>query len=164
MDNFNNTDTEVDFLDELSPLSAPIVENPAQPPIAYADLPLGSFITISSIICFKRFDTRFLNGIGEANVSRTLGQIRELTGFRDLCTIVWENSDTMSFETKKRNFFFGRRQNLQIILEYCILSDLDLKDTSGELDESDIMMIEEFHRIFNFYKREKPFKLVMTIC
>ena len=155
MSNFNETGTEVDFLDELSQLSAPLVENPAQPPIAYADLPMGSFITIRSDICFKRFDTRFLAGIGDANVSRTLGQIRELTSFRDLCAIVWDNSDTMSVETKKRNFFFGRRQNLQTILEYCILSDLEMKETSGELDESDLMMVEEFHKIFNFYKKEK---------
>ena len=32
---------------------------------------------------------------------------------------------------------------------------MDLKDNTGELDESDIMMVEEFHRIFNFYKKEK---------
>ena len=57
MDDYNN-DTEVDFLDELSPLSAPIVDIPTQPPIAYADLPKGSFITISSTTCFKRFETR----------------------------------------------------------------------------------------------------------
>ena len=155
MNNFNEIGTEVDFLDELSQLSAPLVENPAQPPIAYADLPMGSFITIRSDICFKRFDIRFLAGIGDANVSRTLGQIRELTCFRDLCAIVWDNSDTLSVETKKRNFFFGRRQNLQTILEYCILSDLEMKETSGELDESDLMMVEEFHKMFNFYKKEK---------
>ena len=30
-------------------------------------------------------------------------------------------------------------------MEYCILSNLDMADTSGgELDESDIMMVEEF--------------------
>ena len=157
MNTFNEIETEVDFLDELSQLSAPLVENPAQPPIAYADLPMGSFITIRSDICFKRFDIRFLAGIGDANVSRTLGQIRELTSFRDLCSIVWDNSDTLSAETKKRNFFFGRRQNLQTILEYCIFSDLEMKETSGELDESDLMMVEEFHKIFNFYKKENNF-------
>ena len=56
---------------------------------------------------------------------------------------------------QKGDFFFGRRQNLQIPLEDCILSDMDMKDTTGELDESDIMTVEEFHRIFNFYKKEK---------
>ena len=116
-------------------MSAPLLENPIQPLIAYADLPMCSFITISSDICFKRFDTRFLAGIGDANVARILGQIRELTGFKDLCAIVWDNSDTLSMETKKRNFFFGRRQNLQMIFQYCILSDLEMKETSGELDE-----------------------------
>ena len=58
----------------------------------------------------------------------------------------------MSFDNKKRNFFFGRWQNIQIALEYCILSGMDMKDTTGELDESDIMMVEEFHRIYNFDK------------
>ena len=106
MDNYNN-DTEVDFLDDLSLLSAPIVDIPTQLPIAYADLLLGSFITISSTTCFKRFERRFLNGIGDTNIFRTLGQMRELPDFRDLCTIVWDNSDAMPFDTKKRNFFFG---------------------------------------------------------
>ena len=53
MNTFNEIETEVDFLDELSQLSAPLVENPAQPPIAYADLPMGSFITIRSDILFQ---------------------------------------------------------------------------------------------------------------
>ena len=79
MSNYNN-DTEVDFLDELSPLSEPIMDIPTQPPIAYADRPMGSCITISSVTCFKRFETRFLNGIGDAN------------------------RDTMTFETKNEMF------------------------------------------------------------
>ena len=156
MDNYN-INSEGDFLDELTPLSAALVDIPTQPPSAYTDLPMGSFITISSKTCFKRFEIRFLNGVGDANISRTLGQIRELPIFKDLCTIVWDCSDITSFDNKKRNFFFGRRQNLQIALEYCILSDMDMKDTTGELDESDIMMVEEFHRIYNFYKKEKTF-------
>ena len=59
MDNYNNNYTEVDFLDDFSPLSAPIVDIPTQPPIAYTDLPLGTFMTISSMTCFTRFEQDF---------------------------------------------------------------------------------------------------------
>ena len=69
--------TEVDFLDDVTPLSAALIVFPAQPPIACVDLSPASFITIGSDLCFKKFDIRFLNGVGDANVSRTLGQIRE---------------------------------------------------------------------------------------
>ena len=96
----NNQDTELDFLDDLSQLSAPLMQIATIAPIAYSDLPMGSFITINSVICFKRFETRYLSGVGDANISRTLGQIRELSCFRDLCTIVWDNSDTTTFDTK----------------------------------------------------------------
>ena len=131
MDNYN-INSEGDFLDELTPLSAALVDIPTQPPSAYTDLPIGSFMNISSTTCFKRFEIRFLNGVGDANISRTLGQIRELSIFKDLCTIFWDCSDITSFDNKKRNFFFGRQQNLQIALYYCILSDMDMKDTTGE--------------------------------
>ena len=98
-----NVDSGVDFLDDLILLSSALIDIPAQPPIAYADIPMGSFIAISSVPCFKRFETRFLNGIGNANISRTLGQVQDLepSFFRDLCTIVWDNSDAIPFDTKK---------------------------------------------------------------
>ena len=38
--------TELDFLDELTPLSAPLVDIPTMPPLAYTDLPMGRFIII----------------------------------------------------------------------------------------------------------------------
>ena len=90
---------KLDFLDDFSTLSAPLVQIPTIAPIAYSDLPMGSFITIYSVTCFKRFETRYLNGVGDANISRTLGQIRELSCFRDLCTIIWDNSDAIPFDT-----------------------------------------------------------------
>ena len=43
-------------------------------------------------------------------------------------------------------------------MEYCILSNMKLDEVSrDDLDESDVMhmMIEEFSRILNFYKKEK---------
>ena len=149
-----NADTGVDFLEDLTPLSSALNDLPIQPPNAYMDLPSGSFITISEL-CFKRFEIRFLNGVGEANVSRTLGQIRENSVFRDLCTIVWDNSDTNSIDTKKKNFFFGKRTNQQIALDYCVLSFMEAEEFRSQLDESDLMKMDEFQRILNFYKKQK---------
>ena len=73
----NENNTELDFLDDLTPLSTALIGLPTQPPIAYIDLPPGSFITIGSDLCFKKFEIRLLNGVVNANISRTLGQIRE---------------------------------------------------------------------------------------
>ena len=100
-----------------------------------------------------------MNGVGDPNVSRTLGQIRENSVFRDLCTIVWGNSDAMPFDTKKRNFFFGKRTNMQIAMEYCMLSFIKTEECRSELDESDLMMMDEFQKLFNFYK-VKIFRLM----
>ena len=129
--------TELDFLDELTPMSQAIIPITATPPNAYANLPTGSFIVINGDICFKKFETRYLAGIGEANVSRTLGQIREVSGFRDLTTIVWDNSDTISLDARKKSFFFGKRTNLQLMWEYCYLSKIDLEQSGETLDQSD---------------------------
>ena len=76
--------TELDFLDDRSPLSQALIQTAITPPSAYANLPSGSFIVINSNICFKKFKTRSLAGIGEANISRTLEQIRDTSSFRDL--------------------------------------------------------------------------------
>ena len=48
------------------------------------------FSIINLAICFKTFETRFLAGLGEDYLSRTLEQIRGTSQFRDLCYIVWE--------------------------------------------------------------------------
>ena len=72
--------TDVDFLDDLSPLSQDLIQSIDLPP-AYATVPSGSFVVITSAICFKPFETRFLAGLGEANLSRTLEQIQETSVF-----------------------------------------------------------------------------------
>ena len=95
----------LDFLEDLTPLSQALVQPSATPPSAYSNLPAGSFVVINADICFKKFETRFLAGIGEANVSRTLDQIRETTVFRDLTSIVWDNSDTIPLDSRKRVSF-----------------------------------------------------------
>ena len=90
-----NHPTQIDFLDDLSPLSQPLVQTAINPPTAYASLPASSFSIMNSAICFKIFETRFLAGMGEANLSRTLEQIRGTSMFPDLCSIAWDNSDTI---------------------------------------------------------------------
>ena len=139
-----NAGDGVDFLEDLTPISEALISVPIQLPNAYVDLPSGNFITISSELCFKRFEIRFLNGVGEANISRTLGQIRENSVFRDLCAIVWDNSDANSLDSKKKNIFFGKRTNQQIAFEYCMLSYMETDELRSELDESDRMMMDEF--------------------
>ena len=94
--------------------------------------PPGVSLLSMATFVSKKFETRYLAGIGEANVSRTLGQIREVSGFRDLTTIVWDNSDTISLDARKKSFFFGRRTTLQLMWEYCYLSKIDLEQ-SGRL-------------------------------
>ena len=123
-----------DFLEDLTPLSQALVQPSATPPSAYSNLPTGSFVVImiNADICFKKFETRFLAGIGEANVSRTLEQIRETSVFRDLTSIVWDNSDTISLDSRKKSFFFGKRANLQVMWEYCSLSKIDMEESGDE--------------------------------
>ena len=67
--------TELAFLDDLTPLSQALIQTAITPPPAYANLSPGSFVVINADICFKKFETRFLAGIGEANLSRTLEKI-----------------------------------------------------------------------------------------
>ena len=147
------------FLEDLTPLSQALIQPAATPPSAYANLPTGSFVVINADICFKKFETRFLAGIGEANVSRTLDQIRETTVFRDLTSIVWDYSDTVPLDSRKRSFFFGKRTNLQIMWEYCYLSKVEMETSGEELDRSDIMIVEDFERVREFYNQEKTFKM-----
>ena len=94
--------TGLDFLEDLTPLSQALVQTAIVPPPAYANLPTESFIVINADVCFKKFETRFLAGVGEAILSRTLEQIRETIVFWDLTSIVWDNSDTIPLDSKKR--------------------------------------------------------------
>ena len=145
----------LDILEDLTPLSQSLIQPTATPPSAYVNLPTGSFVVINADFCFKKFETRFLAGIGEANVSRTLDQIREISVFRDLTSIVWDYSDTIPLDSRKRSFFFGKRTNLQVMWEYCYRSKIDLEMSGEELDRSDIMIVEDFERIMEFYNHEK---------
>ena len=139
--------TELDFLDDLSSLSQALIQTAITPPSAYANLPSGSFIVINANICFKKIETRFLAGIGEVNISRTLEQILETSVFRDLTSIVWDNSDTIPLDSRKKSFFFGKWTNLQLMWEYCCLSKIDLEQSGEVLDQSDLMIVEGFKRL-----------------
>ena len=46
----NNDGIELDFMDDLSQLSAPLIQNFTIAPSAYSDLPMGSFITIQLLV------------------------------------------------------------------------------------------------------------------
>ena len=102
--------TELDFLDYLSPLSQALIQTAISPPSAYANLTQWSFVVINAAICFKKFETRFLASIGEANLPRTLEQIRETSVFRDLTSIVWDTSDTIPLDSRKKSFFLWEAQ------------------------------------------------------
>ena len=86
-------------------------------------------------------------------------QIRETSGFRDLTSIVWDYSDTSPLDARKKSFFFGKRTNLQLMWEYCYLSKIDLEQSGEELDQSDLMIVEDFKRLMEFYNRERTFKV-----
>ena len=55
------------------------------------------------------------------------------------------------------NFLFGKQTNLQISMEYCILSALGIEQVRAELYESDVMMVEEFQKSLDLLKVEKSF-------
>ena len=44
---------QIDFLEDLSPLSEALVQTSAGPPTVYANLPSGSFSIINLAVCFK---------------------------------------------------------------------------------------------------------------
>ena len=73
------------------------------------------FITIGSEKCFKVFDNRFCNGMGDLRLSEMLEEIRGTGVFKNLVQIISDNSGTLSNEIRKENFFFGSRYNLKIL-------------------------------------------------
>ena len=67
---------------------------------------------LSMAIFVSKIRDKVLAGIVEANISRTLEKIRDISGFRDLTSIVWDTSDTISLDSRKKSFFF--RKGLQV--------------------------------------------------
>ena len=62
-------------MEDLSSLPQALVQTTASPPSAYANLPLGSFVIIHLSVCFKKIEARYLSGLGDTNLARTLEQI-----------------------------------------------------------------------------------------
>ena len=96
-------------------------------------------------------------------MSRTLDQIRGTSGFRDLCTIVWDNSNTIPLDTIKKNYFL-KRTNLQLMMEYCILSKMEMDESGDELDEGDLMIVEDLKHIGKFCNQEKAIQVCDDDC
>ena len=44
-------------------------------------------------------------------------------------------------------------------MEYCILSKVDMEESGDILDESDLMVVEDFKRIMEFYNCEKKIRI-----
>ena len=76
-----------------------------------------------------------------------------------MTSIVWDNSDTILLDIRKKEFFLGKSNNLKLMFEYCILSKLELEESGEVLDESDLMIVGDFNCIMGFYKREKTIKI-----
>ena len=101
---------QLDFLEDLTPLLQALFQTTIQSPNVSASLPSGSFVIINSAICFKKFETRYANGLGETTLSITLHQIRGTLGFRGLCSIAWDNSNTIPQNTRKGISSLGNAQ------------------------------------------------------
>ena len=53
--------------------------------------------------------------------------------------------------SSRQEFFLGKSNNLKLMLEYCILSKVELEESDEVLDESDLMTVRDFNCILEFY-------------
>ena len=135
------------FLEEFSPRSEALVTVSS---INASTARTGFYITIGTEKCFKPFASKFFEGIGNIGLSGALDEIRGMETFRNLHSIAFENSDSMSFAEREK-FFFGREDNIQVMWDYCILSKLDVEKSSEELDEGDHMHLDNFNIWAEFF-------------
>ena len=95
------------FLEELSPLSEALVSvNIQNANIART----GFYITIGTEKCFKPFASKFFEGVGNVGLSGALDEIRGMETFRNLHSIAFDNSDSISFATKKKRNSFSEEK------------------------------------------------------
>ena len=73
--------------------------------------------------------------------------------FRKLHSMAFDNSDSMSFAAKKEKFSFGREDSIQVMLDYCILSKMEVEKSAEELDEGDHMHLETFNIWVVFFSK-----------
>ena len=105
------------FLEEFSPLlEALVTVNALNASIARS----GFYITIGTERCFKPFASKFFEGTGNVGLSGALDEIRGMETFRNIHSIAFDNSDSMSFAERKEKFFFGKDNNIQVMWDYCI--------------------------------------------
>ena len=83
----------------------------------------GFYITIGTERCFKPFASKFFEGTGNVGLLGALDEIRGMETFRNIHSIAFDNSDSMSFAERKEKFFFGKDNNIQVMWDYCILSN-----------------------------------------
>ena len=136
------------LFDEYDSLSAPLITaNPRTTTAA----PTCVFVTVGSEKCFKLFENRYSRGVGNARLSEVMDEIRGNPVFRDLIQISFDNSGTLSGKDLKEKFFFGHSSNLQIMWEYCSVSKADIELSPGILDDGDLMRLEDFNLLMDFY-------------
>jgi len=144
------------LFDEYDSLSAPLV---TITPRTAAATPTCVFVTIGSEKCFKLFENRFSRGMGNARLSEVMDEIRGTSVFRDLLHFSFDNSGTLSDKDRKEKFFFGHTSNLQTMWEYCSVSKVDIELSHGLLDDGDIMRLEDFNMLMEFYNNNKTLKV-----
>ena len=144
------------LFDEYDSLSAPLITaNPRTTTAA----PTCVFVTVGSEKCFKLFENRYSRGVGNARLSEVMDEIRGTSVFRDLLQISFDNSGTLSGRDQKEKFFFGHTSNLQIMWEYCSVSKADIDLSPGNLDDGDLMRLEDFNLLMDFYNTNKTLKV-----
>ena len=73
--------------------------------------------------------------------------------FRNIYSIAFDNSDSMSFAERKEKFFFGKDNNIQVMWDYCILAKMEVEQSSEELDEGDHMHLDNFNIWAEFFSK-----------
>ena len=79
--------------------------------------------------------------------------------FHNLLKISFDNSGTLSEKDRKEKFFFGHTSNLQTMWEYCSVSKADIDLSPGLLDDGDIMRLDDFNMLMEFYNNNKTLKV-----
>ena len=88
------------------------------------------FLTVGSEQCFKLFDNRVINGLGEnAQLSEAMDKICGTTVFRNLLPVGFDMSGTFSEEVREGKVFVEHRDNLQVIWECCVLSKIGMDES-----------------------------------
>ena len=88
-----------------------------------------------------------------------MDEIRGNPVFRDLIQISFDNSGTLSGKDREEKISFGHSSNLQIMWEYCSVSKADIELSPGILDDGDLMRLEDFNLLMNFYNSNKTLKV-----